>query len=118
MTMLRQVSIGSDLTPTQVDGFPPSCARSISGALFFLPGHTLELTEDEIEFVKTKRPGVYSKMTLTAVAPAIAQTEHITIQTKVLEPVPELASEPEPVEFEVHETDPAPYGRSKKRHER
>jgi hypothetical protein len=116
--MLRQVLIGADLTPTQVDGFPPACARSVSGALFFLPGHTLELTEDEIEFVRTKRPGVYSKMTLTAAAPTAAPIERTTVQPKAPEPISELATEPERVEFEVHEADPSPYGRSKKRHER
>jgi hypothetical protein len=43
-------------TPEYPDGFPEKCERSCKGAIHLLPQRQLDITEDELKFIRKKYP--------------------------------------------------------------
>jgi hypothetical protein len=46
----------------QIEGFPEEAKRSCEGSLHLRPGATLDLTADEHDFIKAKRPEVFASL--------------------------------------------------------
>lgn len=50
--------IPANVTPRQIDDFPPGCARSQKGAIYVRPASTLELTEAEWKHLQLRHHDV------------------------------------------------------------
>ena len=92
------IQYATTATPVQIEGFPADSKRSCAGALHLRPGSTLELTADELAFIRSRHVDTFRAI-------------RILVEDKP-EPEPQQAPAPPPApvleEEKVGEAEPEP----------